>query len=321
MTSPAPAVPPRHPRLFWSAVVVAALLLGGGVLIAALGYADTSGPDGAVRGYYAALARSDAPSALAFGVVPDGPHTLLTSTVLREQQRIAPLRDFSITATHRSGKRATVAVGYTLAFAGDYRHVTDTVPVREIGGTWRLARAAAKTQLQLTRAADRATIVGAAIPAGSVLVFPGALPIRFDSPYLRLDPADAAVDFSAATTTQATPELSDAGTKAVTAAVAAALRTCLGGADDRDHRCPQPGERFVPGSIHGKVVGGLDGLSIDVGSDDSGRLTINGEARVDAGYQRLTFRGRVVPGHQEFSLPLQASAYAVDPLTITWGLP
>src|SRR3954454_11020099 len=107
---------------YWIAVVAAAALFGGGLALAYLGYAATSGPDGAVRGYYAALQRSDAPDALAFGSVPNGAHILLTGDVLAEQQRIAPMRGFSVVSTVQDGDRATVRVRYTLAFPGNPQH-------------------------------------------------------------------------------------------------------------------------------------------------------------------------------------------------------
>ena len=59
--------PRRRPVLFRSAVVVAVLLLAGGSVVAVRSWLATSGPAGTVRGYLAALAGGDAPSALAFG--------------------------------------------------------------------------------------------------------------------------------------------------------------------------------------------------------------------------------------------------------------
>ena len=61
--------------LYWSAVVLAVAVLAGGAVFAYLGYRSTAGPDGTVRGYFAALARADAPAALGFGRLPAGPPT------------------------------------------------------------------------------------------------------------------------------------------------------------------------------------------------------------------------------------------------------
>jgi hypothetical protein len=317
MTAPA-AGPRRHPRVFWAAVVAASLLLGGGVLLAALGYAETSGPDGAVRGYFAALARSDAPDALAFGDLPSGPHTLLTSTVLREQQRIAPITKFSIVSTEQQGTKAGVKVKYTLAFPGNPRLVTDTVNVHQRSGSWRLAQTAIPTQLELGGAVQRATVVGAGIPAGTTLIFPGAVPIHFDTPYLQLDAAVGSVSQATGPTTQVRAEVSKAGKSAVVAAVVLALRACLDGTS-HDDRCPLPSERYVPGSIRGALAGALENdLRIDVGTGPTGKLDITADVQVSGTYRRLTFRNRTVTHSGQLRLPIHAQAYAVAPLRLTW---
>ena len=50
----------RHRGLYWSAVLLALAALVGGSAFAYRAYEQTSGPDGAVKGYFAALSRSDA---------------------------------------------------------------------------------------------------------------------------------------------------------------------------------------------------------------------------------------------------------------------
>src|SRR5438445_5262352 len=105
------AARPRR-AVFWLAVslAVAAILTGGTIALA--NYLDTSGPDGAVRGYFAALQRGDAAAALGFGDLPDASRALLTGKVLREQKRIAPIRDVTITHTDSASNQATVNVHY-----------------------------------------------------------------------------------------------------------------------------------------------------------------------------------------------------------------
>ncbi len=126
---------------------------------------------------------------------PSGPHTLLTATVLAEQQRIAPLRNFKIVTIRRGGSSASADVSYTLAFRVRPVLVTGTVQLHQGNSGWRLDRVAIPSQLESTTARERQSIVGAAIPAGPTLMFPGALPIRLDSPYLQLDPGRDYVAF------------------------------------------------------------------------------------------------------------------------------
>src|SRR4051794_17201928 len=148
-----------------------------GVTVAALGYTRTSGPDGAVRGYFAALSRGDAPGALAYGDLPAGPHTLLTDTVLHEQQRLAPLRHVTVVRTREHGRTATVSVRYPPGSPARAPAVTADVGVHRSGRNWRLDRVAVPTELEATTAVQRESIAGAGVPVGRTLLFPGALPI------------------------------------------------------------------------------------------------------------------------------------------------
>lgn len=304
-------------RLFWVGVLLSALLVAGGVVIGALGYAKTAGPDGAVRGYFDALGRSDAAAALSYGDVPAGPHTLLTATVLREQQHLAPLRHVTIGTTHRDGSKASVQVRYTLAFPGKAQPVEESVGVHRAGSDWRLDEVAISTQLQASAARQRQSIVGAGIPAGQTLVFPGALPISLDTPLLRLDPSRDSVSFDALTTTPISVEATPAARSAMVAAVAATLRRCLSG--PADVTCPLPDERYVPGSIHGTITGHLDPSNVILDSvDPAGLLRFSAAVSVTGSYRRLDFHNRPVAGHGSVDLAVNALAYARAPLVITW---
>jgi hypothetical protein len=311
--------PRRCKRVYWACVLVAVVLFVGGAAIAYLGYAETGGPDGAVRGYFDAIARSNAPDALAFGDVPTGPHRLLTSTVLREQQQIAPMRHFAVESTSRNGSKASVTVRYTLAFPGDDEPVTSTVPVVQKDGDWRLTQAAIPTQLSVTKAAQRATILGTQVPEDTALLFPGAVPIRFDTPYLQLDPTQDSVAFGANPTTLVDVMASREGEKQAVSAVSAVLKACLAG--HGDVRCPQPSERFVPGSLRGTVAAPLDRLAVSVESGAAGVLGVTGSVRVTGTYRRLDFENRAAAGHGNVTLPIHARSYAVPPLAIAWTRP
>ncbi|MBN9618661.1 MAG: hypothetical protein J0H43_02875, partial [Actinobacteria bacterium] len=197
--------------------LVSVALLAGGTYLAVDGYTSTEGPGDAVRGYFAALADSDAPTALAYGSVPSGSDSLLTSAVLREQNRIAALRDVTIGATTRTGSHATVTVRYTLAFPGHPQTLSAQVGVHKAGDDWRLDTIAVATQIELLGAQDRASILGTAIPEGTTLLFPGVVPVRFDTAYLALAPAASAVTFGAQPTTQVSVQASPAGRQAALA--------------------------------------------------------------------------------------------------------
>jgi hypothetical protein len=168
--------------LYWLAVLGGVVLVAGGVTIAALGYAKTAGPEGAVRGYFDALTGGDAPRALAYGERPDGPLTYLTSDVLREQLRIAPLRGVDITGVQPHGRTASVDVKYTLAFPSANVPVAVAVPLHQVGGTWRLDRVAVRVELHPGPASQRQSILGGRVPRDPLLLYPVAGAMRVVRP-------------------------------------------------------------------------------------------------------------------------------------------
>lgn len=306
----------RGRRRFWIAGAVAVLTLVAGVCLAVLGHATGAGPEGVVRGYYAALERADAPAALGYGRVPTGSRALLSSAVLAEQQHVAPMSGFRVRQTWSAGSRAAVQVAYTLGFARGPRDVRDTVHLRLRGGVWRLTRVAVRTQLSVTGAGERAAILGARIPRGYALLFPGAVPIRVDTPYLALAPAAGSVDFHSPPSTPVRLVVSDRGRHAARSAVRGALQLCLRRAS-AGSGCPQPAGRFVPGTVHGAVVG-VPRLHVRLGSSAAGVLDVTGRARLRLSFTKLTFRNREVPGAATVPVSLHARGYAVVPLSLAW---
>lgn len=304
-------------RLYWAGVLAGVLLLAGGVVVGALGYRAMQNPAAVVRGYFAALARADAPRALAYGKVPFGPHTLLTSAILREQQRIAPLRDVSVARTVRHGSHATVEVNYTLAFAGTDVPVAAQVPLHKSSGRWRLDYVALPVEIVPGAARQRESILGGAVPTGTTMLFPGALPIRFDTPYLKLDPYKDNLTFNDVSSAAVSVEATDAARVAMATAVRTALQRCVTGPGDQ--MCPLPNERYVPGSIHGAVTGGLRTTDLVVESlEPVGTLRFNGSATIAGTWQRLNFHNVRVTGRGRVDLDIHAVAYATRPLRLRW---
>jgi hypothetical protein len=309
----------RHRGLYWLAVLLALVAMVAGGVVAYVSYAATAGPDGAVKGYFAALARSDASAALGFGDLPHGPHNLLTSTVLRDQQELAPIRGVHVVSTDRSGDSATVTLRYRLDFRSGTQQVSDTVTVLRRGGSWRLAATAASTQLELVGASDRATIVGAAVPNVPLLLFPGAVPIRFDTPYLELDPATNSVRLADSGPTVLSVAVSQDGQTAMNAAVDAALTSCLAGGPDADPRCPLPNTRAVPGSLRATISGGVGKhILLTVVADPHGVIEASAKVNVTGRYTVLDFDNLPVARKGNVQLPVRATALAVEPLVVNW---
>ena len=313
-----PSGPPRRPWLFWPAVVVALGLVVGGAVTAVAGYAGTRGPAGAVRGYFAALQRSDAPSALGFGDVPSGPRQLLRSAVLREQQRVAPIVELRVGTVRRAGSRAEVAVSYVLRYRTGDAAVSARIPVHDADGGWRLDAAAVRTRLQLGSASQRASVLGRTVPVGEVLAFPGAPPLRFDSDYLALEP-DVGILPTGTAARVFSVTLTGAGRAAAQGAVLAALRHCLARPDPT---CPLPAGRYLPGSVRGSVDGKPANVQVSLFTTQVGTLEFTADVPVLASsYRRLDFLNRVSTGHGRLTLAVHAIAVVRPPLTVAWLAP
>jgi hypothetical protein len=304
--------------LYWAGVFVAVGLVATGVTVAVLGYADTAGPEGAVRGDVAALVGGDAPTALAYGPLPAGSHSLLTREVLREQQRVAPLQRVTIEGVHRHGDTAEVAVKYLLAFPDLDLPVSAQVPVHKSSGQWRLDRVAIPVRLRASEGSQRQSILGGPVPTGAALLFPGALPISLDTRYLELDPTVDTVAFDSPSLININLAVSAAGRAAFTRATLAKVRTCVTGAPDP--ACPLPDERYVPGSVHGSVDGGVRDAEVTlVPADGAGTMLLNGRVSVDGTYQRLDFHNRQLSGHGRIDISVHAISYAVAPVQVRWA--
>ncbi len=299
-------------------MLAVALLASGGV-IAYRGYRDTGGPDGAVRGYFAALRDGDAQTALAYGRVPGGPRTLLTDEALTEQNRLAPIKRFQVRDVSGRGARARVTVRYQLAFPGNAQQVDTAITLHRVGDDWRLDRVAAATRIELAQAGQRASILGTRVPGDAVLLFPGAVPVTFDTPYLRLDPQYAGVDLAAQPVTQLAVQVSADGRSRARAQVAAALLTCLSGRGPRT--CPEPDERYLPGTLRGALSSPDPDLAVTVADSPVGIIDVRGHVAVEGTYRRLDFDNRVRPGKGRVSLPVRARSYASAPLRFVWTAP
>ena len=297
-------------------VLLGTALLASGVVVAVRGAAMSDSPATVVRDYFAALGRGDAAQALAYGTVPPGPRRLLTSLVLHEQQQIAPLRQLTVDGTEQRGDRATVTVHYSMAFAGGRVSTSTPIPLHRTDGTWWLDRTAIGVVLAPTTARDRLAVLGAPVPTMRTLLFPGALPISPDTPYLELVPALDYVSFSTPSTVDVPVRVSSAGDDAVRKAVRSALTRCLRGSVDP--ACPLPTDRYIPGSMRGSVNRPLGGL-IDLDQrDPAGVLSYAGTPTMTGHWLRLDFHNMPVRTSGQVVLDVRASGYAVTPLRMRW---
>ena len=243
--------------------------------------------------------------------------------MLRAQQQVGRIGPVSVVAVDQAARTAVVSVHYSITFASGTGVVDDHLTLTEHGRSWRLTQTAVPVDLTLPTAQHRASVAGAVIPAGRPLVFPGAVPIAFDTPALQLSDAGRIAHFDDAKRPALGVTVSPAGRAVVSDAVVTALRACLT-SPDPDPLCPIPtGGRAVPGTVHGAATDAvLADLAVTVASDANGRLVVTGHVPVTGSYAELTFDNqRATRQVISYPLAIRAHASAVTPDDIVWDTP
>jgi hypothetical protein len=297
-----------------TAFVLCVLAVIVGSVLAWRAYPSRSSPQDVVRAYFAALERADAPTALGLGTVPVGPHAFLTSAVLAEQQRIAPMSAVVVGNVVRDGDRARIGYRYRQRLDGADQIFTGTLDLTDTASGWRLRRAAVPTRVVLSQATDRLTFAGTAVPTGRTVLFPGALPARFDNPYLRLDPATAIVQPTTGPRILVTVEPTALARSRLLRALAHTLTGCEHAVRPAAS-CPAATGRIVPGSLRGRLLPLASGITFGV-RGAPGRVTMTGTATFVGRYGELGHDNVVHERTGRLVLPVDASAYPVAPLTV-----
>ena len=326
--APTPPPPPprarrRRPGLFWFALLVSAVVFVGAGTVAVVSYYANPSPTDVVTGYFSALAADNAKGALAYGDVPAGDHRYLTAEVLKQQLAVAALGPAQMLDSTEAADTASVSVHYSLKFSSGSKSVADVVKLVKRSGRWRLANSAIVSNISLAEAGHRMSFAGTTPPDGPTIVFPGALPLHFDTPNLEVESDEAAVSFAQAPDHQLDVELSPAGTQAVQTAVNMAVAACLA-TTSTDALCPAPaavsGARVVPGSLHGGDPTGLT-MTTHVTTSDDGLISVEGSFDTDGTFTTLDYNNVATPSKGSVSVDFAAQCYITDPNTIMWTVP
>ncbi len=315
-------VPVRRPvsQGFWFALLLATALTLGGTAFAIGAYQADASPQTVVLQYFAALRDGDAAAALGYGPVPDGSDVLLTPAVLAAQNATGPIAGVAVHQVHRSGDTADVDVTYTVDLATGPVDAADTFPVHRHGHGWRLDRSAVAVNLDPDGGSSLASFAGADLPSGDFLMFPGALPVGYDTPTLTL-PAPGIVRFDDAGMVDVRAAVTAAGRRQILPALRQALTACLAGRSPAQPLCPVPDARDdVPGSLRGTLTG-VNPRSLDftVGTSD-GKIDIHGTVSVHATYQQLD-QNNMATVQTTAVTTLSAYCFATTPGTIGWTAP
>ncbi|HEX8079276.1 MAG TPA: hypothetical protein VF557_03625 [Jatrophihabitans sp.] len=333
--APAPpaALRPGRRRRGWR-LALAALLSA--VLAVALGllaldrHAERSSPESVARSYFQALADGDAPAALALAADPPRGQWL-TSVVLGQQLRLAPLADISVRPASRLGSTATVEVRYRLLFGSGARSVSDTARLTRRGSSWWMSRVASTVRVTAgSPGADRLRLAGRKLPAAAVMLFPGALPLAADPPGLRVrdtGPASGAGDrlmvrlADAELLAKVAVSMSAALRAQVEQAVDRLLAGCLKGSNDP--LCPLPGsDRPVPGSLRGsapliKTVT----PRIALAAAQPGVVSVRARVPVQGSWQVWDFENQAVRRTGKVTVEVSARVALDRPAVARWDPP
>jgi hypothetical protein len=301
-------------------------VVGGGT-VAVMTAVRVASPGDVVENYFAALRAGDAPAALSYGDAPTGNRSFLTSAALREQNRLAAIGSLQVEAATVSGRTARVPVTYTLTPAAAPTRPsiqTTNVALHRKGRGWALDRTAAVVRVLPIAAGRRATLAGAAVPAQPVALFPGIVPVRYDTTLIEQQLNSGYVTLTSTTPVRVGAQLSDSGRSVVEAAVRKAFMLCLARPTAAASRsCPLTptiSGRVVPGSLRGA----LRRSAFDVAPalrDADGLVRTSGSFFVDGRYQTLNYDNLASTDTGTAEVNFVAAVYITAPGSVRWEQP
>jgi hypothetical protein len=327
--APPPPRPPsrRHRPFRLLALLIGVTALVGGAIVAAVTAIQVSPPTQVVEKYFAALRAGDAPAALSYGNAPPGNHSFLTSTALAAQNRLAAIGSVRVDPATVSGRTARVPVTYTLTPAAAPTRPsiqTTDVALHRRGRGWSLDRAAAVVRVRPTGAGRRATLAGAAVPTGPVALFPGVVPVRYDTALIEQRLDSGYVTLTSTGTVSVGAQLSAAGRAAVETAVRTAFATCLARPTAAASRScpltPSISSRPVPGSLRGSLRRATFGVA-PVLRDADGLVRTSGTFSVAGRYQSLDYDNIAATDTGTVPVTFAAAVYVTAPRTVRWEQP
>ena len=315
----------RVRRLLLSVLAVAALV--GGTVVAVVTAAAATSPGQIVERYFAALSAGDAPAALGYGPAPTGEHEFLTSSALSLQTKLAAIDDVQVGTSTVSGRTARVAVTYRLtppAGSGTPSPQSSTVALHRSGRRWQLDSTAATVRVIATAAGHRATLAGAVMPTTAVALFPGAVPVRYDTSLIRMVSDPTYLTLGSTGDVRVGARLSPAGVSVVEATVRRTFQSCLSRGATAPVSCPLPpdGYQVVPGSLRGRLTRTTfpSAPSLRAGNAD-GLIEAAGTFVVNGRYQSLNFDNIASAKSGTVDVDFRAALYASAPAVLAWEKP
>ena len=300
-------------------------LIGGGT-VAAVTAVQVGDPADVVRAYFSALHAGDAPTALSYGRTPPGDHSFLTSAALSAQNRLAVIGLVRVDPAIVSGRTARVPVTYTVTpAAAPIRPSIQTtdVPLHRQGRGWSLDRTAAVIRVVAVGAAHRATLAGAAVPDRPVALFPGIVPVGYDTTFIEQQLDSGYVTLTSTGTVRVGAQLSESGRAGVESAVGRAFTRCLVRPVGASQSCPLTPEtsgRVVPGSLRGSLRRSAFDV-VPTLRDADGLVTTSGSFFVAGRYQTLDFDNIAATATGTVRVSFTAALYVTRSGSVRWEQP
>ncbi len=303
---------------------VAALAVIAGTVVGVRALVQVFSPTAVVAAYFHALQSGNAPKALGLGGVPDGDTHLLSSAALRVQQKLGPIHDVKINGSTGDDRQSRVAVSYGVGGA-DPTTRNETISLHRKGKGWELDRTSSRVTVHVGAAAHRVTIGGGVIPSGPVRMFPGVVPVQFDTPALQIGGTADLVSLSADSDVDVQVGLSGAGAKSLSAGIDAAAARCLG-PSAASAVCPFAPQqsRAVPGTLRGTISTPPSAdpprFQLDPNSPD-GLVSVTGSFVVSATWTSLDFENQPKASKGRIDIDYSARQYVSQPGTVEWVSP
>ncbi|MEP6853449.1 MAG: hypothetical protein ABJA87_12455 [bacterium] len=299
------------------------LAVVGGSTAAAVAYVDDRTPTEVVRTYLQALRSGNAEQALAQGDLPTGDRRFLTAAVLRRQQRLGRIDVRGVFQTVRHATTATVVVDYRLESPTTAPARQESVTLHRRSRHWRLSAVAVPATVVVDGPPHRATLAGSTVASGPVLLFPGAVPVEYDTDRLQTGPGTGVVGLTTGGEVRVRVELSLAGAVAAQDIVRRAMDACLRAARP-PASCPLDSSRSraVPGSLRGRVAAIEASEGPDVVSGDAdGLVELRGQFRVKGSWQALDFEDIAGRRSGSTTAPFAAQLYLTGRPAVSWTGP
>ncbi len=264
---------PRTGRVRWLPVLVSivAAIVGLAIIVVSVIYGSTRNPitpppgsdappaSTAVRQYLEALARGDAPAALALATALPADRTLLTSDVLASSS--TRITDIEVPEGSNEPASQMVTASYRIGEA----RVTASFAAFRRGSDWRLGSVAG--QVRLPRFAGLGLLVdGVPVTSSTVTLFPGQYTLGVDDPRYKLASARFVVESPTATVSIEPPlALSAEAREQIVTAARARLKQCLAAVEFDPAGCgfgivPPKGSKLDESTVTWRLVSGSDSL-------------------------------------------------------------